>query len=98
MNRIIDITTTQQSFPEGTVAGGVLVTISGPSQVDPQTLHAAPYSFTVPAGLAAGDYTVTAQAIDEARVPLGAAVNTSFTVAPPVLVDVPQAIAVAVAA
>lgn len=98
MNRIIDITTTQQAFPEGTVSGGVLVTFSGPSQIDPQTLVSAPYSFSVPAGLAAGDYIVTAQAISQAHEALGAAVNTTFTVAPPVLVDVPQSIAVAVAA
>ncbi len=95
--REIDVTVASTPFPEGTRPAGVRVSISGPTMIDTQTIAAAPYKVTVPSGLADGDYAVTAQAIDAEGKELGAPVTSTFSVKS-VMVDIPQSIAVVVAA
>ena len=94
MLKTIVVTTEQQTFPAGTVAGGVLLAITA---VDPGNLVPDPMTLTGPyatdVDLNAGDYVVVAQAVDANAVPLGVEVSVSFTVVgADVLVDVPVSI------
>lgn len=93
---IVSIATQAQAFPAATVAGGIVITLVG-AAVAPQTVTTAPYSASF-ADVAPGTYTASAQAIDHAGNPLGAAaVSEAFTVAAPdVMVDVPATVSVTV--
>ena len=100
-NFIVTIATQPTDFPAGTVAAGIVVSVSGPAAIPSQTLTAAPYVVTL--GLAdgsdlpAGDYTITAQQTDAAGQPLGSPVSTVETVtASTVLVDIPVSLSVKV--
>lgn len=93
-NVIVTVATQQQAFPAGTVAAGIVITLSG--GVAPQTVTAAPYSASF-ADVAPGSYTASAQAIAADGSALGAAaVSAEFTIAAPVNVDVPQTVSVTV--
>lgn len=92
---IVTVATSQVAFPSTTVPAGIVITLVGAS-VAPQTITAAPYSASF-ADVAPGNYTASAQAIDHAGNALGsAAVSAEFTVAAPVMVDVPQTVTVTV--
>ena len=94
---IVTVATASAPFPAGTVAAGIVISIPNQTLVSPQTITAAPYSATFD-NVAPGTYTATAQAVDHAGAPLGAAsTSDSFTIsAPDVTVDVPQSISVTV--
>jgi hypothetical protein len=92
---IVAVATTSTSFPAGTVAAGIVISLSG-GAVPAQTVTAAPYTASF-ADVAPGTYTATAQAVDSSGNPLGAAATSAeFTVAAPVMVDVPQTVTVQV--
>jgi hypothetical protein len=93
---IVTVATQAQSFPAGTAAAGITITLVG-AAVAPQTVTAAPYSASF-ADVAPGTYTASAQAVDHAGNALGAAaVSESFTIAAPdVMVDVPATVSVTV--
>lgn len=90
---IVTVASTSTPFPAGTVPAGITISLPG---VAPQTIAAAPYAATF-ADVPAGTYAATAQAIDSAGQPLGAAVvSAEFVVADDVLIDIPVSITVAV--
>lgn len=93
---IVTVATQAQNFPSTTIAGGIVITLVGAS-VAPQTVTAAPYSASF-ADVAPGQYSASAQAIDHAGNPLGAAaVSEAFTIAAPdVSIDVPATVSVTV--
>ncbi|MBN3757248.1 hypothetical protein G3N95_30200 [Paraburkholderia sp. Tr-20389] len=94
-NVIVTVATQQQAFPAGTAAAGIVITLVGAS-VAPQHISAAPYSASF-SDVAPGTYTASAQAVDANGNPLGAAaVSAEFTIAAPVMVDVPQTVSVTV--
>lgn len=92
----VSVATTPQSFPAGTVSGGIVVSLGA---FPAQTLSAAPYVATF-AAIESGDYTITAQAIDSAGAPIGAAVSYPLTIAPDapatVEIEIPASISVSV--
>lgn len=92
---IVSVATASTPFPAGTVAAGIVITLSG--GIAPQTVTAAPYSASF-SDVAPGTYTASAQAVDASGNALGAAaVSTEFTIAAPdVNVDIPQTISVTV--
>ena len=94
--------TTPQNFPFGTVGGVFHVVISGAVLPAPLVMDvpASPAVFpAVPAELATDpDYTVTVQRQDANGVALGSPATATFSVVePPVVVDVPGTVTVAVA-
>lgn len=92
---IVTLETVATSFPTGTIPAGIVITLVG-SSVAPQTVTAAPYSASF-ADVAPGQYTASAQAVDHAGAALGAAaVSAEFTIAAPVMVDVPSVVTVTV--
>lgn len=95
-NEVATIATAPQPFPPGTVSGGIVVSVSGPVTLPSQTLTSAPYT-AVFAGLTAGSYTFTAQAIDHTGAALGIPVTDIFVIEPDVSIDVPQSITFAAA-
>ena len=93
MNVIVTVATTPPTFPAGTVRGGIIVTLSG---IAPVTLAAAPYVATF-ADVPAGDYSVTAQAVDAAGAALGAPATATVTVpSGEVSIDIPVSLSVQV--
>lgn len=89
---VVTVATSSQSFPAGTVAGGIRVTLGSL----PPVVVAAPFVATFN-DVPAGDHPITAQAVDAAGSDLGAPVTGTVTVAPDaVQVDVPASIAVQV--
>jgi hypothetical protein len=92
---IVTVATTSTPFPSGTVPAGIVISLSGDS-VPSQTITSAPYTASF-SDVAPGSYTASAQAVDHAGNPLGAAATSAeFTVAAPVMVDVPQTVSVTV--
>ena len=90
-------------FPVGTVSGGIRISLTplsvGISAPAPITVAAAPYEAQF-ADVIAGDYTVTAQAIDTGGNPLGDPITQNYTVVdepvegPPI--DIPTALTITV--
>jgi predicted phage tail protein len=92
---IVTLSTKQQVFPAGTVPAGIKFSLSD-STIQPQTVSTAPYSASF-SDIAPGTYTATAQAVDASGNALGdPATSAEFTVAAPVMVDVPDVITVTV--
>lgn len=92
---VVTLATQQQAFPAGTVAAGIVISLSG-GTIPAQTVTAAPYTASF-ADVAPGTYTATAQAVDASGNALGdPKVSAEFTVAAPVMVDVPETITVQV--
>jgi len=92
---IVTVATTSTPFPSTTIPAGIVISLSG-GNVPAQTITTAPYSASF-SDVAPGNYTASAQAIDHAGNPLGAAaVSAEFTVAAPVMVDVPQTVTIQV--
>jgi hypothetical protein len=92
---IVTVATSQVAFPSTTIPAGIVISLSGGS-VPAQTITAAPYSASF-SDVAPGQYTASAQAISHDGTPLGAAaVSAEFTVAAPVMVDVPSTVTVQV--
>lgn len=91
---IVQVETQPQPFPSGTAPAGVSITLSNGAPA--QLIASAPYSATF-ADVAPGSYTASAQAVDAAGAPLGAAaVSAEFTIAASVSVDVPSVVTVTV--
>jgi predicted phage tail protein len=94
---IVTLETVATPFPAGTVAAGIVITLSG-GAAPSQTIAAAPYTASF-AGVAPGTYTATAEAVDASGQPLGSAiVSAEFTIEadPTVNVDVPSTISVVI--
>lgn len=92
---IVTVATQSQSFPAGTVPAGIVISLSG-GAIAPQTITAAPYSASF-SDVAPGTYTANAQAVAADGSALGAAaVSAEFTVAAPVMVDVPSTVSIQV--
>ena len=93
---VVNVETQSQPFPAGTVAAGIVISLSG-GVVPPQTVTVAPYSASF-ADVAPGTYTAAAQAIASDGSALGApAVSAEFTIAAPdVNVDIPSTVTVTV--
>lgn len=90
---VVTVATSSQSFPAGTVSGGVRITLEGQPFV---LVASAPFVGTFD-NVAPGQYSVSAQAVDANGADLGALVTGSVTVAPDaVQVDVPASISVQV--
>jgi hypothetical protein len=93
---IVTLETVATPFPAGTVAAGIVISLSG-GAIPAQTVTVAPYSASF-ADVPAGTYTASAQATDASGNPLGAAaVSAEFTIAAPdVSIDVPSTVTVAI--
>lgn len=92
---IVTVATQSESFPSTTIPAGIVISLSG-GAVAPQTITAAPYTASF-SDVAPGQYTASAQAVDHAGNALGAAaVSAEFTIAAPVMVDIPQTVSVTV--
>jgi len=92
----VTVTTSAVDQPSSTAAqGGIVITLSNGAA--PQTIAAAPYE-VVFNDVAVGSYTFTAQAVDVNGNAVGAAITSeSFTVAAPVVYNMPSGITVSVA-
>ncbi|CAN0620337.1 conserved protein of unknown function [Burkholderia multivorans] len=91
----VNVVTQQQAFAAGTVAAGIVISLSGGS-IAPQNVTSAPYTASFD-NVPPGSYTATAQAVDASGNALGApATSAEFTVAESVLVDVPSVVTVQV--
>jgi len=93
---IVTLETVATPFPAGTVAAGIVISLSG-GVVPAQTITTAPYAASF-VDVAPGTYTASAQAIDASGAPLGAAaVSAEFTIAAPdVSIDIPSVVTVAI--
>lgn len=91
---VVTVATAVTQFPAGTAPAGIVITIPGAA---PQTIAASPYVATFD-NVAPGSYIASAQAVDTAGNPLGAASTSSQfeVVAPTVGIDVPASISVTV--
>lgn len=90
---IVTVASTSTPFPAGTAPAGITISLPG---VAPQTITAAPYTATF-TDVPAGPYVATAQQVDTAGQPLGAAATSSeFVVADDVMIDIPLSITIAV--
>ncbi len=94
---VVTIATSPTPFPAGTVASGIVVSLSG-GAIGPQTITAAPYTATFE-GVAPGTYTASAQSVDAAGQPLGGVMtSSSFVIAEDdINIDIPSSITVSVA-
>jgi hypothetical protein len=94
---VVSVATQSVAFPSTTVPAGIVITLVGATNT-PQTVTAAPYTASF-ADVAPGVYTASAVAVDSSGNSLGAAaVSESFTVAAPVMVDVPSTVTVSISA
>ncbi len=99
MSKKIAVTAIDQVFAEGTTPAGIKITVIntvGAEAIPASIVPNEPFELALPDDLPAGDYTVTAQAVDTAGTPLGASVSNTFTVTT-VTVKVPQSVAVVTA-
>ena len=99
----IDWDSTDTNFPAGTVAGQILVSISGGKLAAPLTMlvDTTPATFQVDEEAAGDpDYTVTVQRQDGAGGPLGAALSGTFSVLEPpaVVISIPSTLRISVGA
>lgn len=99
---LVAILTALGSFPLGTVSGGIQVSLAlavadpAATPFAPVIATSAPYSASF-SNVPAGDYVVTAQAIDDKGVALGSPVTANVTVAADVVnLDVPASLTVTV--
>ncbi len=98
--RSISWTTKAQAFPAGTISGQFKVEITGGATgtvIAPQTVSASPAVFpAIPALVAADpDYTATVTMLNSVGAPLGTPKTSTFRVSDPVMISVPDIVAVA---
>lgn len=90
---VVTIETQEQQFPAGTVAAGILFTLSG-AVAPTQLVTAAPFTASF-ADVPDGPYTVQAQAVDAANGPIGAAaVSAEFVIASDVSIAIPSVVTI----
>ena len=97
---IVSAASQAQAFPVGTKSTGIQFSVQGNgSAIAPITIAGAPYVATFQ-DVPAGDYTITAQAVDATGAAIGAPVTVQQTIAPDapttVSVDIPSSVSVQV--
>jgi hypothetical protein len=91
---VVTIETVETQFPAGTVAAGILFTLSGGAA--PVLVAAAPFTASF-ADVADGSYTVTAQAVAADNSPIGAGASSAeFVVASDVSIAIPSVVTVSI--